>query len=262
MNLQNIPKPKLAQLNENFQKVKDLNDTTIIESTLNFIQAILNIKTNSENEKKNLYQQMIIIWDILKSKFPNITTEEIKEAFKMYVAGEFENIKVFRNVIDAILVCEVLNAYIDFRNENLRVYEAKKKLLLNQPSPPSSEDKKQIREKFIKLLFEELTNNDFYPDAWLLYDELIQKGKIKITDTGKKFLYKQELEKYISEKKKQIESKGAIFSISANKEIKRLTTSDKPERIVQNRCKSILVCEVLKPKINDGIEEFKKFIYE
>jgi hypothetical protein len=45
-------------------------------------------------------------------------------------------------------VADVLNAYKDYRNETLRVYDAKKRLLLAESYPITENDKEYIRNDF------------------------------------------------------------------------------------------------------------------
>lgn len=101
---------------------------------------MMNIKVSNDTEKKDLQIQMLVVMDFIKSKFGNLTIPEIKEAFKMYVAREFPEIKVFR-ILDCVSVGEVLDAYKSFRNESLRVYSQKKTALLNTPKKVTQEDK-------------------------------------------------------------------------------------------------------------------------
>lgn len=84
----------------------------------------MNIKVSNETENRDLQIQMLVVMDFIKSKFGNLTIPEIQEAFKMYVAREFPQIKVFR-ILDCVSVGEVLDAYKSFRNESLRIYSPK-----------------------------------------------------------------------------------------------------------------------------------------
>lgn len=223
---------------------------------MNYLITLLNLKVSNEDEEKDMNIQMLVVKDFITSKFGNLTIPEIKEAFKMYVAKEFPQIKVFR-MLDCVSVGEVLEAYIDFRNESLRIYDNKKSILLNAPSQPSEEEKKNIREQFLKVLFEEISKDSFSSDAHLLFFELEQSGKLKVSDLDKKILYKQQLEKYIPLEEENIKNKGG-YSVSKRLiEFKELVKSKKPIVHVQNICRSIVVSDYLKKHL-DNFETFKK----
>lgn len=254
-------RPSLAVLNEDYLKLRNVESIEDIDGLINYLITILNIKVSSQEEANDLKIQMLVVSDFLKSKFGYLTIPEIKEAFKMYVAREFPEIKVFR-ILDCPSIGEVLKSYTEFRNESLRIYEQKKKLINSPPQIVSMEDKKKIRDSFIDLVFEELQTSEYYDSAWLLYDDLYLSGKIKITDEEKINLYKAEYQKYLSEKRVQISKKGGVFSTLLKNELTELSKNMNNIKIVQNRCKSILVCGILKPKSKEGIQKFKDFIYE
>ena len=116
---------------------------------------------------------MLFILDFIKDKFGDLTAEEIKQAFKMYVAKEFPDIKVFR-ILDSIVVGDVLNAFREYRNESLRTYSQKKQLLLTQEVPISESEKKEIRKNLLKLIQKEIKENN-QQGKETLYDEVTQQ---------------------------------------------------------------------------------------
>jgi hypothetical protein len=218
----------------------------------------LNLKVSSEDEERDMQIQMLVVKDFITSKFGSLTIPEIKEAFKMYVAKEFPQIKVFR-LLDCVSVGEILDAYIDFRNESLHVYMCKKIALLNAPTQPSDEEKKKIREQFLKLIFDDIVNTGFSSDAFRLFFELEESGKLKISEIDKKILYRQELEKYIPIEEERIKARGGYGVAKKLTEFKQLVESKKPISHVQNICRSISVSNYLKKYISD-FETFKKAI--
>ncbi len=216
------------------------------------------MKVSNEDEEKDMQIQMLVVKDFVTSKFGSLTIPEIKEAFKMYVAKEFPQIKVFR-LLDCVSVGEVLDAYIDFRNESLRVYTGKKMDLLNAPAKPSDEEKNKIREQFLKLIFDDIIQTGFSNDAFRLFSDLENSGKLKISDIDKKILYKQELEKYIPAEEERIKM-GRGFAVAKQlAEFKNQVSSNKPIVHVQNICRSISVSNHLK-KFTVDFETFKKEI--
>lgn len=252
-------RPSLAVLNEDFPKLRDIKNTQDTDGLINYLLTILNIKVSSEDEAKDLKIQMLVVSDFLKSKFGTLTIEEIKEAFKMFVAREFPNIKVFR-ILDCVSIGEVLNAYVDFRNESLRNYESKKQLLLEKPKEVSEEEKKKIRDQFLKMVFEDLKVNGYSDDAWQLFSDLELSGKIKMSDLDKKILYKQQEEKFIEREKFEISrNNSGVKKQIQLKNFKEKLKIGKPLIQIQNKCRSIVASEFLKKHIDD-FETFKKVI--
>lgn len=203
---------------------------------------------------------MLVVSDFLKSKFGFLTIEEIKEAFKMFVAREFPDIKVFR-ILDCVAIGEVLQAYTNFRNESLRTYIDKKQVLLSAPPPKTDEEKKQIRLKFIEMLFEEIKKDKFSDSAWLLYDELYNSGKIKITDEEKFEIYNKQLLVYANEQRTEIAKKSTIISKSLLQDLNKKIQSGNPIKVVKNKCKNIIVSEYLNKNMYD-FETFKNSILQ
>jgi len=219
----------------------------------------MNIKVSNENEKRDLQVQMLVIMDFIKTKFGNLTIPEVQEAFKMYVAREFSEIKVFR-ILDCVSVGEVLDAYKTFRNESLMVYSRKKSDLLNAPKEVTEEQKQKIREEFLKSLFDDLKTEKFSTDAWLLFEELEVSGKIKLSNDDKNLQYKTEELRYI----KNLEEafiKNPHSSVCKNDlySAKELIKQGKRLTSVKNRCRSIAVSEYLS-RFCEDFEEFLKAV--
>lgn len=199
---------------------------------------------------------MLVVSDFLKTKFGYLTIPEIKEAFKMYVAREFSHIKVFR-ILDCPSIGEVLQAYTDFRAEALRKYSQQKSNLLQAPTGPTDEEKRNIRKDLLKIIKQDLEVNGHSNDAHFLYEELYNAGKIKVSDLEKKILYQKQLQKYNSEQRNDIERSGLVSRTKLLEELKAKIESKTPILTVQNRCKSILVSEYLLRNLEE-FENLKK----
>lgn len=250
----------MAILSEDYPKLKEIHSNSESDALINYLLTILNIKVSNQNEAKDLEIQMLVVSDFLKSKFGFLTIEEIKEAFKMFVAREFPDIKVFR-ILDCVAIGEVLQAYTNFRNESLRTYIDKKQVLLSAPPPKTDEEKKQIRLKFIEMLFEEIKKDKFSDSAWLLYDELYNSGKIKITDEEKFEIYNKQLLVYANEQRTEIAKKSTIISKSLLQDLNKKIQSGNPIKVVKNKCKNIIVSEYLNKNMYD-FETFKNSILQ
>lgn len=149
-------------------------------------------ETQDENDRNFKF-----IYEFIINKFGFLTIEEIKEAFRMYVAKEFE-IKVFR-ILDCILIAEVLDNYINFRNEKLRSYEPKNKIK-PQLEIITNSKKSEIVEEGVNRAYSEYCKSpkNLQDNIEYIFDYLAESGKIKLAskDTPK-------LLKYYSEKTEQ-----------------------------------------------------------
>jgi hypothetical protein len=187
-------KPLLAVINEDYPKIRSITSVEPFDSLINYLITILNIKTTSEQEKKDLNVQMLVVLDFIKTKFSSLTIEEVKEAFKMYVSKEFPEIKVFR-MLDCVVVGEVLNAYVDFRNESLRVYDNKKKQLPLNASLTNSEIN-EIMVNSINQRYEEFKlTKEINPPYLAVFKELVERDKIKIPNSQTPLLHSYYLKK-------------------------------------------------------------------
>ncbi|WP_176699270.1 hypothetical protein [Flavobacterium crassostreae] len=256
--LTGLLRPTLAILNEDYPKVKTIESKQDINSLLNFLITIINIKVSSEEEKLQLDKQMILIFDLIKTKFGSLTVPEIKEAFKMFIAKEFPELKVYR-ILDCVVVAEVLNAYKEFRNDSLRAYDFKKKTLLEQPNPMTEKEIIQNKEALFKIVFEDLKATGLSLDAWLLYENLEANGRINISKAKKKEMYAQQAKIYLVElvqetTKRHFHSAKIIIEDAKNKIEKGKIIGS-----VANKCKSILVSNILKEYLTD-FQEFKNQI--
>lgn len=221
--------------------------------------TILNIKTSNQNDVVNVDKQMIMAFDLIKTKFGNLTIPEIKEAFKMYVSKEFPEIKVFR-MLDCVAVGEVLNAFTTFRADTLRSYSQKKQALLYKKPESNEDDKIKIRESFLNYLFEDLKENKFSKDAWILFEELEASEKLTISLEEKKAMYQKELQKYLLELSSAA-LKNPTSTIAEN-DLQNARSSIKKGiflSVVKNRCRSFYVSTYLKDYLSD-FERFKILI--
>lgn len=201
---------------------------------------------------------MLVVSDFLKTKFGHLTIPEIKEAFKMYVAKEFPQIKVFR-ILDCVSIGEVLSAYTEFRNESLRVYDQKKKEALRIEPKVTDEEKKKIRELFIIHLFNELKTKGFSDDARLLFEELEEKGKLVLGNSKKSEIYKKEYEKTLFNlKAKNLKSPSNELKEKI-KTMEGINAKGRFVKTVVNQCRAIAVCDYLSDYLED-LEQFKKAI--
>lgn len=184
-------KPKLAKLNEDYPKIKTIQNVSEIDGLMNYMVSVLNIKAANEDEVSELEKQMILVLDLIRSKFGNLTIKEVEEAFKMYVSKEL-NIKVFR-LLDCVSVGEILNQYVNFRNESLRVYDHKKQQFQNRLPEMTEEAKEEIVKNGINKRFLDYKSSGELEDPTeYIFDFLLEKGIIKNSTTPKLVQYYQD----------------------------------------------------------------------
>jgi len=224
-------------------------DAGEIEGLINYLVILLGIKVN-DDEQNDMDIRMLVVGELIKTKFNHLTIPEIKEAFRMYVAREFSQIKPFR-LLDAISAGEVLNAYDEYIRSALHVYNHKKTSgLLSSKTEPTESEKKIIREQWKADFMERYENGERTNDAWLMYDELIANG-MEVTDDEKRKIYEQEQRKYHAEL-----SQKAVLNpnIENRKELKgfiEMIEKNNVSQYIVNRCKARIVLEYLEKQNNE-----------
>jgi len=226
--------------------------------TVNLLVDMLNIKITNDDEMAHMDRQMILVVDLIRTKFGSLTIPEIREAFKMYVAKQFHDVRVFR-LLDCVSVGEILNAYINARNEILTPYLDQKRVLLSLPEPKTENEIKQIRETFLKTIFDELKATGKSVDSWLLFDELEQSGKMITPKAEKRQLYAKLLAAYIPEQREVIRTQNTHSSKHVLELFTKKIQSGELIPTVQNRCKTILVNQFLFDHM-ENFETFKKIV--
>lgn len=264
-----LSRPTLAVLNEDYPKVKNIESKQEINGLINFLITILNIKISSEEEKLQLDKQMALIFDLIKTKFGSLTVPEIKEAFKMYVAKEFEDIKVFR-MLDCIVVGEILTAFVNFRNESLRVYDSKKQSLLSEASPSTKNEKEAVRNEFLRQIFDDLNTRGYSSTIWLCWEkdlktkeltEFAKKVNATVTNSEKKEMYAREQQLYLNEIKAEMNlSRKQSAKWVVDNVVNQIKKGLKINSVI-NRCRCLIGSKYLKDYLTD-FEEFKKQIDE
>lgn len=262
-----LSRPTLAILNEDYPKVKNIESKQEINGLLNYLITILNIKVSSEEEKLQLDKQMILIFDLIKTKFGSLTVPEIKEAFKMFVAKEFPELKVFR-MLDCIVVAEVLNAFKEFRSDSLRGYDEKKMRLLTEPEPISESEKKKYSLNQIKIIFDDLKEKGYSSDIWIYWEkdlktreltDFANKVNATVPNSEKLKMYAVEEQLYLQQIKAELitsRMQSAKWAVeNATNQIKKKLKIG----TVVNRCRCLIGSRYLKNYLTD-FEEFKKQI--
>ncbi|WP_290861890.1 hypothetical protein [Flavobacterium sp.] len=189
------------------------------------------------------------------SKFNKLTAGEIYNAFKLAMSRELKDAK--GNDFELLpelsnnTTAKVLTAYMESKLLNTEYYKAKK--ALTKTSDEITHDEiAERRERFIEHLFEELNEKGICTEAWILYDELEQAGKIKVSNEEKKKLYADQLEVYQNELTEDRDANKGNEKFRHSLEfLMDQIKLGKKNRVVQNRCRSILVIEYLKAFCSD-----------
>lgn len=176
------------------------------------------------------------IMQLVFEKFNHLSLEEIDYAFRhdRYSGDPIPHFQLF----NAEYVAKVLKRYADFvvqvKNEN--------HLKLQEPvieKTVTEQEKQEIREQFLQMVYDELVNTGFSDSAWILYDEI----RPKITIPKEVLIRLFEMQKSRIQKKKRTDR----FNISA------VTGS------VENACRNIVASNYLKKHLTD-FETFKNAI--
>lgn len=208
-------KPLLAKLNEDYPKIRTVANN---EGLINYLINLINIKATTDAEIKDLQVQMIVILDFIKSKFGQLTEEEIKEAFKMYVAKDFGHKEIYRT-LDTIVVSDVLNKFLDYRSQVLRSYDQKQKIqkLENMSNISEAEANKIMVEAVNNKYLEFLELGTISEPIEHIFKELIDRKILKMP-TAETPKISEYYDKKLSEAKEQIKKELEATEATSVKE--------------------------------------------
>lgn len=214
----------MAILKENYLKIRNIQKLSEVDETVDFILDIVGAKNLGDTEEEHA-KNISFIYNFIMDKFHMLTLEEIKEAFRMYVANKFE-VKVFR-ILDCVVVGEVLNSYIEFRNNQLQSYKPEP---IEKPKLDiiTNSAKEEINKKAVNRVFNEFKEQKTLPDGLgYIYDILVEHGKIKLAaeSTPKLSLYyknkiEQSRNELLAEKKSELRKEESRFNVSGVNSVK------------------------------------------
>lgn len=249
----------MAILKENFLKIRNVQSLNEIDDLLNFILNLLNIKS-LEDDFNDHQKNMAFIYKFIVDKFAFLTTEEVKEAFRMYVAKEFD-IKVFR-ILDCVLIGDVLTSYIERRAEVLASYtptDNKPKLEAMTISA-----KEEINKQAVNRVYLEFKQEKSLPDGLgYIYDILVDHGKIKLANentpklqnyyNSKMTIAKNQLS---IEKKSELRKESSKFNIAGVNAVKEalLKIESGNSNEVVSRVKKLVLTDYFNNCILDNVE--------
>lgn len=193
-------------------------------------------------------------------KFNKLTPGEIYHAFKMALARELRDSKNEEiNLLPELSINatgKVLTAYLEWKRLNDE-YQLAKARLRKDNSGPSEEDKQRAMDDFLKMVFEEIQTKRFSFDGWILFEKV--ESKLLVSAPVKKRLYRLKMRQYLEELKQDVITQGRRpHHVQLLEDIQKKANDGKLSGVVQNRCRSIVVCNYLKNF--KTFEEFKKAI--
>ena len=257
MTLQKQSRPLLAIINEDYPKFRLVSSTEDFNDLINYLIIILNIKTTSEEENKNIQSQMIVILDFIKTKFGFLTIQEIREAFKMYVAKDFGHKEIYRN-LDTIVVSDVLNCFMNLRAEKLIRYSQKNNnLMIENNTKLTDIEIEKISNNAVNKKFKEYieTKNISNPLVHI-FQHLIDKKIIKMPSIENPRLSMYYDRKLLDAK---IEIENELKSIISNSVKENLIIKEELNKIINNnsskaeiRAKKLVLIDFFNKQINLG----------
>ena len=255
-----------------FSEVSSISDVSFVKKTYDLIK-IKNFQQDSV--LKNTVGEMLfkaarlagikdeISYDVkadlmktILSYFKDLSIEEIYKAFELERNCVYDTKTEHFQLFDSQYVSEILKKYKNWKIEQKKI---------NNISAPKQEVKiteaeiENIRQDFLKTIFEGISENGFHDMAWRLYSELHESGKISPTDEEKKKVYQQEFQKYVPARKEEIRLRGGYSAKTLLTDLQKTIDTGKPLVYVVNRSQSIIVSEYLKNHLQD-FETFKKAI--
>jgi len=167
-----IKKPLLATL-ESKKQLRDYSEIEINTALANLTIHLLNLLAVNSGKKDH---QIKLIEFIKASNF-NLTIEEIKYAFNLFVQGEFA-MKPMQQ-LNAVVFGQVMKEYQAYKNEKLRVYRQKKQINENQADIPSKQEQEKMLDEAIMNIYLEYKNTGTITGVTShIYDYLYNQGKL------------------------------------------------------------------------------------
>jgi hypothetical protein len=237
----------LAILNENYPKMRNIQSLNEVDSTIDFILDILGIK-NLDDDFNEHNRKFRFICEFIISEFGFLTIPEIKEAFKMYVAKKFGHKDIFR-ILDVIVISEVLNCFVEYRSDTLRIHTQKaQKLALQEENKLSdSEIDKQMIEAVNNRYLEFIESNTISEPLEHIFKELIERKILKMPSAEFPKLYEYYDNKLLEAKKQIKEELNSQVSITkkekeqVQEQLKLLSESNSSK--VEIRAKKLVLIE-------------------
>lgn len=194
------------------QRIKHLDSPDKIIELLNYLYVLLNVKKDNQlNEIEESVLNGVII-----NNFGNFSTDEIKHAFRLGVAGELE-LELY-NKLDSITFGKVIQAYKKYKAKKIKNFKSKN--MTNQDKNISLEKRAAIEHEFVincvVPYFDErkkMTSPKIDFNTYAVFKYLWDQGNIKLSKKDKE-KFKKEAQKYWVEDLKKQRSEGKNVSLN------------------------------------------------
>lgn len=238
--------PKKLRLEVNGTRVSESNPNQFFD-LVNRILRLLGVK-NDDSQKEFTAEWIRFVAE----NYKNVTLEEIYESFQMAIKGDLRNesgeIITMYQKLDNISTGKVIKAYLELKKQDVQYNSAKTKLVqeyLNPKKELTKEDLTQINDEYFQMIISEikLGKDPREIEAWLLYDDYKQEINTPIEE--KRMLFEQEKKLY------NAEIKAKMNTNRLDKQLKNhLNKIKDSNKIINDRCKSLIICNYLKEKYN------------
>ena len=208
---QNAPLELVYSRNYREQRIKHLDSPDKIIELINYLYVLLNVKKDNQ---LNEIEESVLNGVILKN-FSNFSTDEIKHAFRLGVAGDL-GIEMFQK-LDSITMGKVLTAYKSYKAKKIKNFK-NNNLTIEHKKPTIDEIKaieKEFMEKCIIPYIDERKTMKQPKINWATYaifNHFWNLKYIKLTKTEIK-KYKKEAEKYWQADLKKRRTSGERVSL-------------------------------------------------
>jgi hypothetical protein len=240
--------PQLSFLKDtsNQVKIREINNSFELTKQLAFVFAEVALLAGIKEEISDFVKKDIKT--LILTKYKNLSVDEISYAFRLERYKSYNEITEHYNQFTTSYVSSILDKYVEWKQTTMR--EKNINLAKVEEVVISEEERKEIRLKFLENVYDEVKEYGRSRDAWLLYDELVEKEVLLVGKSVIKELYSREVEI----EKERLRNNGLLNDYRSF-----IKNTDKNQMIINN-CKSKLVSECIETEF-DNFEQFKNKLY-
>lgn len=139
---QSAPLELVYSRNYREQRIKHLDSPEKIIELINYLYVLLNVKKDNQ---LNELEESVLNGVILKN-FSNFSTDEIKHAFRLGVAGQL-GIEMYQK-LDSITIGKVLSAYKTYKAKKIKNFKSSN--MSEEQKKPTEAEINEIEQQFIE----------------------------------------------------------------------------------------------------------------
>jgi hypothetical protein len=193
------------------QRIKHLDSPEKIIELVNYLYVLLNVK--KDNQLNELEES--VLNGVILNNFGNFSTDEIKHAFRLGVAGELK-IEMYQK-LDSITLGKVLGAYKIYKANKIKNFKSSN--MSKEEKKPTEAEINQIEKEFYKNCVDPyveerktMTEPKINWATYAIFNHFWNLKYIKLTKTEIK-KYKKEAEKYWQADLKKRRTSGERVSL-------------------------------------------------